>query len=117
MSYNIDSCEYLKGSLRIKRGDVSKLIEKHQETGNIPEGNFLEDLNLTGSPDEELIIEVPNWYSECSGYTYDVFKEVLSHTTGEADILLVWEGGDSQTGLRVRNGKVKEMTVKATLKE
>ncbi len=46
-----------------------------------------------------------------SCFLQEQLYEALSHTTGSADLLLTWEGGDSHTGIRVVNGKVTKHEV------
>jgi hypothetical protein len=33
-------------------------------------------------------------------------EKILAKTKGDADIVLTWEGGDSHSGVRVRDGKI-----------
>ena len=117
MSYNIDSVDYVSGKLMIKRRDAQAFVEDNN--GNIPEGNFLDELDLSVKldPEEMLVIEKPWWYGEGSGHDFDTFKEALALTKGKAQLLLVWEGGDSQTGLLVKDGVVMEKKVKTTLED
>lgn len=51
------------------------------------------------------------WQGEGSGSSFDALKDVLSSFDGEADLVLTWEGGDSHTGLRLRNHVVTEHEV------
>lgn len=46
------------------------------------------------------------WSGECSGHGEGNLIALLELFTGEADLALCWEGGDSYSGLRVRNGIV-----------
>lgn len=46
------------------------------------------------------------WSGDWSGHTLGGLIEVLSVFDGEADLVLTWEGGDSHTGLRLRDHKV-----------
>lgn len=43
-----------------------------------------------------------------SGWAQDCVKGLLSHSTGQLEAVLVWEGGDSITRLIVDDGKVSE---------
>lgn len=104
MSYNIDSSAYLSGGpLVIGGADIIALRK-----GQLAEGNFLTEGVLPENPDPATDYEItaPWWYGNWSGRTLDAFIAALEVTSGEADILLTWEGGDSFTGLRVRNGVV-----------
>lgn len=67
---------------------------------------------------EEVEIQDLGWYGEWSGRSYrDVLPKVLAKTKGAADLLFVWEGGDSFTGLRVKDGVVVEKRVVIRLEE
>ena len=117
MSYNIDSSEYLKGKLRILKKTARDLYEKYQD--EMAEINFLDTKVFNGPDDLDKEIDIDKlwWYGEGSGYSYEALKDILTHTKGKADILFTWEGGDSHTGLRVTNGKVKEMAIKIGLSD
>lgn len=111
MSYNIDTVDYIgEGRLTIDSKIGLAFAKKHQD--RLPESHLFEDLE-----DDEgtVVIENPRWCSEGSGYRFDLFKAALALTKGEADLVLVWEGGDSTTGLRVVNGEVTEKKVKHVL--
>lgn len=112
MSYNIDTVEYLKGQLFITREKAAELIDKYK--GEWPECCFLDDMNFTPGLDN-IPIKYPYWCHEGSGSSYDQYLDVLTFTNGKADILLVWEGGDTISGLTVRDGVVKEKNVKFKL--
>ena len=45
----------------------------------------------------------------------EALPEVLSSFNGEVDLILTWEGGDSFSGLRLRNHKVTKHDVVMTL--
>ena len=113
MSYNIDNVCYLSGKLFIRAGTLNRLWREHYN--HLPEDCFLTDLD--GEDGEVLVIECPTWRAESSGASFDLFQQVLSQTTGEADILVCWEGGDKYTGLRVRDGKVEEKGVRMVLEQ
>ncbi len=117
MSYNVDTIDYISGKLYIERGKALVLSLEHKD--DVPEGNLFDALDLDHTKDqkEKLPIERVRWCSEGSGSSFDTFKEILKATTGDADLLVVWEGGDSITGLRVRNGKVEEAKVKHVLED
>jgi hypothetical protein len=121
MSYNIGHIEYLgEGRLRINAAVRKKLSES---LDRLPEGNFLESdgcvESVYGVSDgtEELLITKPWWYGEGSGRSKENLKKALSKTTGCADLLLTWDGGDSHSGLRVINGRVTEHEVVFALGE
>ncbi len=115
MSYNIDTVRYVSGKLFIDiklARDLYRQLDKKRE---LAEDNFLVDLIDSDVEDGLVEIDRPAWNGEFSGSEYDVLKRLLERTEGEAQLLLVWEGGDRQTGLSVKNGVVKETKVKAVL--
>lgn len=117
MSYNIDSSEYLSGCLSILVGDKRRLANLY--AADLPECCFLTE-KVVGEddfPDETAVkIDDPRWYGFGSGNSVEIFTEkVAQFLIGEADILLVWEGGDSQSGWRVRDGVAAFCAVKIVL--
>ncbi len=59
------------------------------------------------------------WSGEWSGNSWnEVFiKKVAPKILGTLEAVVTWEGGDSHSGLRIRNGKVTEPDVVMTLKD
>ena len=114
MSYNIDSVDYIgKGRLRIGRKTAKMLMKKYKD--DLPESHLLEDLDLDDEDIKEFTLE-NMWWNGCgSGNSYDTFLEILNHTKGNAKLLLIWEGGDSKTGIEVKDGVTKEKKVKVEL--
>jgi hypothetical protein len=106
MSYNIDSTEYLSGVLSISLGDWRRLAD--DLSGELPELTFLNEQDISHGEDHVVVpIEKFWWSGAGSGRSVDLFVEhVAPHLIGEADILLTWEGGDSFSGWRIRDGKV-----------
>ncbi len=118
MSYNIDSTEYLKGKLFITR-KVARMAQE-EYVDDLPESNLLDGLKLDSKlPDDDVLeIKSPWWSGTGSGHSYDeVLPAILALTTGTADIMFTWEGGDSVTGLRVVEGKVSKKKVKQSLED
>lgn len=119
MSYNIDSIDYLGDARLIISAAVLARLAK-ESCADSPESSFLDDpdcwresVDLPGF----VVLERLWWHGEGSGHGFDALKAALGHTLGSADLLLVWEGGDSQTGLRIVNGVVREMDVVFALAE
>lgn len=105
MSYNIDSIDviYSKGFA------IGNRYEELAETlaSDLPELSvFYDDWNI----DRGFW-----WNGEGSGRSYPLLKEVLASFNGEADLVLTWEGGDSFSGLRLRDHKVTEHEVVMSL--
>lgn len=108
MANNISNCQYISGKLYMKRADAIKLTLKYK--GSLYVSNFLDELDLEGNLHEQLGVD-PYFDGEGSGRNFHVFLEILQSTSGNADILLIWEDGDSFSGLRVRDGSVEEKEV------
>lgn len=120
MSYNIDSVQYVSGSLAMRCGDVVELMARCRD--ELPESCFLRDLvedvdiDDPAGPDALQQIRSPNWQGECSGNGYELLRtQILPKTIGTATLLFIWEGGDSQSGLRVVDGVVTEGKVKVVI--
>lgn len=117
MSYNIDSSQILTGSLTLDAADVRRFYKAHKE--DLPEGNFLVDMldeAMDAEPGVRLAIPASiDWYGEFSGDAYDTLKELLALTKGQAAIRFIWEGGDSESALKVSDGKVRDAKVKVTI--
>lgn len=56
-----------------------------------------------------------DWQGEGSGHTFDMLLAALKFFRGSADLVLCWEGGDSFSGLRVKDGRVTQHEVIMTL--
>lgn len=68
----------------------------------------MENLVIT-DPVADLEIKQPTWSGDWSGIAYEeCLKEILQQTKGTAAIRFIWEHGDSETALKVHNGKVSE---------
>lgn len=114
MSYNIDRCAYLNGKLSLNVGIARELLHTYM----MAECTFFEDMDLETKRDRDnVVIDCPEWSGEFSGLYYDVYLKILSCTSGCAEILVVWEDGDTYSGLRVENGIVLEKEVVHTLKD
>lgn len=116
MSYNIDHIVVLRGELSIRAADARKL--KKEADNNAPEDSFIEDLIEALDADEVpqwLEIKM-RWRGEGSGRSWDYFtNNVVPLLRGSADLVMIWEGGDSITGLRIQDGQATEMNVQHTL--
>lgn len=119
MSYNIDTIRYIRGGLTIAPAEAAVAREEFRD--ELPEDTFLDDVlrrhGKTGG--DPVPIERPAFRGEASGYGFaaGVFHKLLGRTKGEAELLVVWEGGDSIAGYRVRDGRVTEHAVAFSLGE
>ncbi len=115
MSYNIDSCDMLANdNLRMSIGRLRELSIQLED--HLPEDNFLASLNkevtkriaahrLDYHDNVELPIDRLTWRGEGSGHSFNILIEkIVPHLFGSADVVFIWEGGDSITGLRIVNG-------------
>lgn len=119
MSYNIDSVEIVhKHGFCITR---TRLTALDDEVGARPESSIFDLLadgpsrgfsSVRGPDGVELICPLQFWWSgEGSGRCTDELEQTLAAFEGDADLVLTWEGGDSHTGLRLRNHKVTKHEV------
>lgn len=112
MSYNINSTEILSGSLSMK---ASKVLAWRARRRDLPELCPLDDLPGNGALLQDLNADIPLqkfwWSGEFSGHAYDLLAEFVADVQGEADILFTWEGGDSFSGIRIKDGKFTEHKV------
>lgn len=105
MSYNIDSCEIISSNgFRVHKEKADAAIDKVGSDG--PEACPFEVLDFG----EDGYAEIASWhfYGEGSGRAFrdGSFATFAEATEGDADIVLTWEGGDSHSGVRVKDGKV-----------
>jgi hypothetical protein len=119
MSYNIDTDYALTIKAHMTAKSIRTLFKAHCR--NLPEDNFLENLHdsLTGDEEDSDLIPLKNvtWRCTGSGRTYEAIfiKKICPHIKGEVEVVFTWEGGDSQTGLRIRDGKVTRPKVLVAL--
>ena len=110
MSYNITRSLYISGRLTIDKWAAVSLLRLYLH--RLPENSFLQQLDLDGDAGEALPIEHPSWSGAGSGATYhDALRYALEHTSGEAVLGYVWEGGDQFTGLHIKDGAVTDIAV------
>lgn len=113
MSYQIDSIEvaYERG-FRLAEDVLDALEEAHGD--DAPEDNVFDYREHIASgflPGKYIA-----WSGEGSGHAYDLLRDkILSRFEGDADLVLTWEGGDSHSGLRLRDGRVTEHEVVMSL--
>jgi hypothetical protein len=112
MSYNIDHVECLMLKAKIKATKLYELLVLHG--GELAEGNFLED-HSHDVPDQDGYIKLKklSWHGEGSGNSFHetFMKLIVPHIEGEVEAVLTWEGGDSVSGLHIKDGVATEMDV------
>ena len=116
MSYNIDSVTVLSSNgFRVHRTKARRATTRAEKHDWTPEVAPFEELEF--GEDGYASLERFWFYGECSGTAWEegVFEIYASATEGEADLLVTWEGGDSFSGVRIRDGKVTQHKVATTL--
>lgn len=113
MSYNITSIKYIgTDKLTINAADLAKIAtELH---GKTPARCFIDDIKQLNQGFDVFQLGQFEWCGEGANNEEDLFR-ALSYTQGSADLLVIWEGGDSLSGLRVHNGVVAERKVVISL--
>ncbi len=112
MSYNINSIRIVSSDGFCISKTKWKKLNRNGEL-DLPEINILDDDWLTRCAVEKSGVLFPNdiwWEGECSGSTYDTLKMLLTRFSGDADIIVTWEDGET-SGLRLRDGHVTEPEV------
>jgi hypothetical protein len=121
VSYNADSIEIVAsdGFLVVKKALDDLRWKLEREGHHVPESNLFDQCDEDKALGEFWHPESGLWwYGEGSGHTFDVFVErVLPIFSGSADLVICWEGGDSYSGLRLRDHKVTKHEVVMTLGE
>ena len=132
MSYNITSTITLRSTLTITRGNAEAILRDHKR--RLPELHFLDPENIQLKPlrcpkghhangmfcatcgakidglDEQISILEFWWYGICSG-DLGQLATVAAFTSGEAEVVLVWERGDAVGGIKIKDGVVTEHEV------
>lgn len=116
MSYNIDTVESNVIDAWMTARDVVELSDECE----LPSGSFLEEMQSAalvalkeGDPNRRLPLPSLEWRGEWSGRSFqEVLQErVVPKIRGRAEAILIWEGGDSVSGLLVNDGKFAECKV------
>lgn len=144
MSYNIDSVDCLILDAYMKVSDVRDLLQNHADklpeicflnelrlpkvfVGGAAFDAAIEELRQHDEAAARRIldkaagverIKLSNlwWQGEGSGRAFDFFKEhVAPLIQGKVEAVLIWERGDSLTGLRIKDGLLEEMDVEQKL--
>lgn len=121
MGWNIDSVDTPVLNAWMKAGDVVKLYKKLED--ELAEGNFLEEMlgeaeTACADGDKDRQIKLPNfwWYGGYSGTSHKtLIKKIAPKVMGEVEAIFYWEGGESISGLAIKDGKVAECEVEQRL--
>ncbi len=114
MSYNIDHIEVTSLDAWMKAKDVIECLDF-----DLPEVHFLEELEdaannalIKGKPGARIQLRGFNWIGEGSGSSFESFRAYIApKIMGKLEAVLTWEGGDSHSGIRVRDGKMSTCDV------
>jgi len=116
MSYNINSIRIIKSNaFAINKAKLDALREN--DNLNRPEVSFLdEEWEERNTENVRGLLFIDNlwWEGEGSGRSYDTLKMLLVRFSGDADIIITWEDGET-SGLRLRDGHVTEPEVVQSL--
>lgn len=119
MSYNIDSIAIVASDgFRVSKAALRRVFSELD--GDVPEVNLFDQADEDTEDEDEFWVPTHGlwWYGEGSGGTERALVErVLPLFEGSADLVLTWEGGDSHSGLRLRNGVVAKHHVVMSLGE
>ncbi len=109
MGYYYTSAKVVAGELQITPAGIARFGREVKER---PDG--FEDMiaDPSGYLDGFRVRSIPSG-DECSGDDY--LREFLRRCDGEARVLVCWEGGDSYSGLIVKDGRVTEGRVVHTV--
>jgi hypothetical protein len=118
MSYNISGIEIVASNgFCITREAWERIGEALDEQELLPEGHIFDDdwfvAGFDGKPGAketdagEIFPKTFWWHGEGSGGCFDALvADLLPAFKGSADLVVIWEGGDSFSGLRVKDGLV-----------
>lgn len=122
MAYNVSRITKLSGSLVLPAHNVARarvlLASSEMSEGVLPrpvKGN---------KTDADVTLEPLNWTHDFSGRTWGytlthpdaLFVRFIALTEGHADFLVIWEGGDSLTGLRIVDGRAIKCDVNISIR-
>lgn len=120
MSYDIDTWKTKKLDnliIPLKAFYESKRTDWHPSQPEIIDAEIMEvelecgcEQHIEGIlKDELLTVTKFNMYGEGSGsFKRYVLDNALKQSTGELEAILIWEGGDSITRLKVKDGVISE---------
>jgi hypothetical protein len=106
MSYNIDSIIIVERTV-----DFGLTLEHFDAVANALLEQDVECPEMWSDHAElqrMLALEALPWCGEWSGHGFDAFvATVLPAFTGSAELVVCWEGGDSYSGLRLREEAIR----------
>lgn len=120
MSYNIDHVEAVVLDAWMRAADIVTLLGDMED--ELPESNFLEAHEAEAikamKTDGDARVKLKNlWFSsESSGTCYpDSLKKIAKKIHGTVEAIFYWEGGNSVTGVLIKDGKFTDCKVECCL--
>lgn len=110
MGYRTSSIEIVAGELRIARATLARFEKK---TLIAFSANAGPSALVACGLNEWRITRMPS--GECGLSGEEEILTLLALTTGAADVVVTWEGGDSFSGYRVKDGEVEACNVSFAL--
>jgi len=110
MSYNVDTAEIIRGELRMRMESYRAWLVRDNELPEMHPFHFEESV-LVEHLDEgrKFVFEDFWWGGVGSGARYyEILPLIAADLEGDADVLFTWEGGDSHTVVRFKDGKAVE---------
>ena len=112
MSYNVDSAVIIRGEVRMRH---EKYLAWREREGELPEIHpfHVEDHLEERLDENRRFVFEDFWWGGMSSndYYYQTLPLIAADLEGDADVLFTWEGGDSHTIVRFRDGKAVEHDV------
>lgn len=113
MSYNVDTAEIIRGELRMRYENYLAWRVRGDELPEINPFDIEEDVVAEHlNENRRFVFEDFGWGGIGSGGRYyETLSLIAADLEGEADVLFTWEGGDSHTVVRFKDGKAIEHEV------
>jgi hypothetical protein len=111
VSYNVDTAEIVRGELRMRHESYLAWREREEELPEIHP--FHEDDSIEQLDEDRRFVFQDFWWGgiRSSEFYYETLPLIAADLEGDADVLFTWEGGDSHTIVRFKDGKAVEHKV------
>lgn len=113
MSYNVDSAEIVRGELRMRVEDYLAWRSRGEELPEIDPFHLEESVLVEHLDEDRRFVFEDFWWGgiRSNDLYYQTLPLIAADLEGDADVLFTWEGGDSHTMVRFRDGKAVEHEV------
>lgn len=110
MSYNIDSAEIVRGELRMRLENYLAWREREEELPEIHPFHLDKSVLVEHLDEDRRFVFEDFWWGgiRSNDFYYQTLPLIAADLEGDGDVLFTWEGGDSHTMVRFRNGKAVE---------